>query len=70
MLMKRNRPYPNLKTWRRARRLNQREAAEKLGISQGYYSRLETGFQAPLPKIAKVISDRTGVPLETVLGLS
>lgn len=68
--MKRTRPYPNLKTWRRANTLNQRDAAKKLGISQGFYSRLETGFQPPHAKTAKIISDRTGVPLETLLGLS
>lgn len=68
--MKRMRPYPNLKTWRSANTLNQREAARKLGISQGFYSRLETGFQPAHARTAKTISERTGVPIEILLGLS
>lgn len=68
--MKRNRPYPSLKSWRTAQRLNQIDAAAKLGVSQGFYCRLETGQQVPRPPTAKTISELTGVPLETVLGLS
>lgn len=67
--MNRKRPYPNLKTWRDAERIGQREAAAQLGMSQPFYSRLENGLHYPGRKLAKVISERTGVPLEAVLGL-
>lgn len=65
--MKRTRAYPNLKTWRAANGLNQREAARKLGISQAVYSRAESGIGRPRVRDAVIISERTGVPLETVL---
>jgi len=67
--MNRKRIYPNLETWRNAERLNQRMAAERLRVSQGYYSRLEKGTQHPHRKLAKLISDETGVALETILGV-
>jgi transcriptional regulator with XRE-family HTH domain len=68
--MKRPRIYPTLRAWRQGERLNQAEAAEILGVSQGFYSKLERGQQFPDRRNAKLISDRAGVPLETVLGLS
>jgi len=68
-IMNRKPIYPDLKTWRDAERLNQRAAAERLRVSQGYYSRLEQEQQHPHRKLAKFISDETGVPLETVLGV-
>lgn len=68
--MKRKRTFKNLKTWRKAHKLAQREAAEKLGLSQPVYCRLELQQRAPKPRVAKAISAATGVPLESVLGLS
>ena len=68
-IMNRKPIYPNLERWRTAERLNQRGAAERLRISQGYYSRLEQQQQHPHRKLAKFISDETGVPLETILGV-
>lgn len=68
--MNRKRPYPSLKHWRNDNRLMQREAAAELAISQNYYSRLERGIQAPRATLAKAISERTGVPLETILGVA
>lgn len=68
--MNRKRPYPSLKQWRDACGFDQDEAAEYLGMSQGYYSRVERQLQAPKPPLAKAISDKTGVPLETVLGVA
>ena len=68
--MNRKRIYPNLSVWRDAERLNQEAAAQRLGISQNYYSRLERRKQFPRRQLAKVISERTGVPLETVLGVA
>ena len=69
MIINRNRPYPSLKRWREAFGLNQGQAAQQLGVSPSYYSRLENGEQHPHRTLAKAISDETGVPLETVLGV-
>lgn len=67
---KKKRPYPSLKTWRHEQRLNQDEAAELLLISQPYYSRVERQKQSPNPRLAKAISEVTGVPLENILGIA
>lgn len=68
--MNHKRPYPSLEHWRKAHGYGQRAAAQVLHISQAYYSRLERGKQAPRPSIARRISDETGVPLETLLGVA
>lgn len=62
------RPYPDLKTWRDAKKLSQQQAAELLGISQTFYSRLERRMQAAPGKRAKTIMEKTGVPLEVLVG--
>lgn len=62
------RPYPDLKTWRDAQGMNQREAAKYLGISQTFYSRLERRAQAMSGKQAKDAVAKTGVPLEILVG--
>jgi transcriptional regulator with XRE-family HTH domain len=67
---KRQRIYPSLRAWRREQRLTQEAAAEFLGVSQGFYSKLERGAQFPDRLNAKRISDQAGVPLEAVMGLS
>jgi transcriptional regulator with XRE-family HTH domain len=63
-----SRSYPTLKHWRDAAELTQREAADFLGISQSFYNRLEQGLQAAHGKNAKRITERTGVPLEILVG--
>jgi transcriptional regulator with XRE-family HTH domain len=68
--MKHTRAYPSLKAWRLAARLNQAQAAGILGVSQGFYSKLERGKGFPHRRKAFAISEKAGVPLETVLGLS
>ena len=60
--------YPDLWTWRHAERLTQAEAAKKFGISQAYYSRLEAGRAATTGQRAKVITAKTGVPIEVLVG--
>lgn len=62
------RAYPDLKTWRDAKRFNQRQAAKLLGISQTYYGRLERREQLAIGKCAKRITELTGVPLEILVG--
>jgi transcriptional regulator with XRE-family HTH domain len=62
------RAYPDLKTWRKAQGINQRDAGKLLGISQTYYSRLERrSLNATGPR-AKGIMAKTGVPLEILVG--
>ena len=68
--MNRKRIYPNLAAWRDGERLNQEQAALKLGVSQGYYSRLERGESYPHRLLAREIAEKTGVPLECVLGVA
>ena len=68
--MTRKRIYPTLSAWRDGQRLNQSAAATRLGVSQAYYSRLERCVQCPRAPLAKAISQRTGVPLEIVLGVA
>lgn len=62
------RPYPDLKSWRRAYGYSQDQAAKILGISQTYYGRLERRIQTATGKRAKQIMDVTGVPLEVLVG--
>lgn len=68
--MKRVTSYASLKAWRAAQKLNQREAAKALGVTQALYARVELGRGAPRPQRAKAISDQTGVPFEIVMGVS
>lgn len=64
------RPYPDLRTWRDAKHLGQRDAAAELGISQTQYSRLERRVKAVKGAMAKRIVEHTGVPLEVIAGVS
>lgn len=64
------RPHSSLSAWRRAQGFNQHEAAAYLGISQSYYCKLETHDQTPRPAIARRLMDRTGVPLDELLGIA
>lgn len=68
--MKRITSYSSLKAWRTAHEMNQREAAQALGVSQAVYARTEAKRGAPRPKRAKAISERTGVPFEIVMGVA
>ena len=65
--MKRITSYSSLKSWRLVKGLNQREAAEMLGITQAMYARIELGRGRPRAVKGKAISDRTGVPFEIVM---
>ncbi len=64
------RPYTSLKAWRESQGLDQRAAAKALGITQGYYSRLERGTAAPRPETARTMMDICGVPLEVLMGIA
>lgn len=62
------RPFSDLESWRKARRLTQREAAEFLGISHRAYQRFEYGERTMRGALAKQVMEKTGVPLETLVG--
>lgn len=64
------RSYPDLKTWRTANRLSQREAAEVLEISQESYSRFERGRRFVKGELAERMMTQTGVSLEVLVGVS
>lgn len=69
-IMKRITSYPSLKAWRTALDLSQSDAAKLLGMTQSLYSKTESGQNAPRPKRAKSISNKTGVPFEAVMGVA
>lgn len=60
----------NLRAWRSSHRLTQNAAARLLGVTQSYYSKIEKKTCAPRPQIAKRITEKTGVPLASILGIA
>lgn len=70
MQTERVKPMSSLKAWRRAKGFTTREAARHLGISQGFYQKIETRKAFPRPTIAKSLTDQTGVPLDELLGIA
>lgn len=60
----------NLKAWRASRQMDQRAAARFLGVTQGYYSKLENAQSSPRPDIAKRLTEKTGVPLASLMGIA
>jgi DNA-binding XRE family transcriptional regulator len=60
----------SLKEWRTRCRLNQIDAASILGVTQGYYSKVERQRVAPRRTIARRITKKTGVSLESLMGLT
>lgn len=60
--------FPTLRAWRKALRINQREAALLLGLSQSHYSKLERRTHATTGRRAKAITAKTGVPIDALVG--
>jgi len=60
--------YRTLKLWREDRGWSQVEAAEYLGMTQSMYSRLERGTHPAWGKRAKVVHEKTGVPVDVLAG--
>ena len=58
--------FSSLKAWRTARNLNQRQAAELFGITQGAYAKIELGRNVPRTTLLRKIHHATGVPLEVL----
>ena len=63
-------PHSSLSAWRAAQGFSQHEAAAFLGISQTYYSKLENHVASPRPEIAKRVTERTGVPIDELMGIA
>ena len=63
-------PFSSLAAWRRAKGFSQHEAAAFLEVSQAYYCKVERHEQAPRPEMAKRLTERTGVPLDELLGIA
>lgn len=59
----------NLREWRAALKLKQKDAAAFLCLQQPTYSKIERHLLVPRPKAAQAISRATGVSLESILGL-
>lgn len=62
--------YRSLREWREARKLNQAEASALLALNQPYYSKVERLLLVPRPERAKAISVKTGVSVESILGIA
>jgi transcriptional regulator with XRE-family HTH domain len=67
---KRIRPHSSLAAWRRFHGFSQHDAARVLGISQSYYSKLETHEQSPRRAMMKALTAKTGVPVDALMGLT
>lgn len=63
-------PHSSLLAWRKAQGFTQREAALYLGITQGYYSKLELKAQTPRKDVLKALTERTGVPVDELMGIA
>jgi len=63
-------PHSSLAAWRKAQGFTQKEAATFLGISQSYYCKLEVKAQQPRPAILKELTQRTGVPVDELMGIA
>lgn len=61
------RTYPNLATYLEETGTTQAELAERLGLSQGYLSRLIRGLQQPTLDLALVIARMTRIPIESLV---
>lgn len=64
------RAFKSLKAYRKALKLNQREAAAKVGVSQSCWARAEAGQNIPHKARLKRILKETGVPLDVLMGIA
>lgn len=63
-------PHSSLASWRKDMGFTQQEAATYLGISQSYYCKLERKAQQPRKDVLKGLTDRTGVPVDELMGIA
>lgn len=52
---------------RKEKRLTQFDMAEKLGVTNTYYSTIENGHRSPSVKLAKAIADILGIHYSKVI---
>lgn len=64
------RPHSSLRAWRRWHGFSQHDAADYLGISQSYYSKLETHEQSPRRTMMQHLTAKTGVPVDALMGIT
>jgi len=60
--------HADLLAWRQHVGLSQKDAAYLLGISRSQYSKLERQTHTTTAKRARRIVEKTGVPLESLMG--
>lgn len=58
--------FPEFKEWREKRKLTQKQAGKKIGVSQASYCRFEIGEEIPGPITARKIEEVIGIPKETL----
>lgn len=63
-------PHSSLRSWRTTMKFTQRQAADYLGISQSYYSKLEAKAQSPRRTIMRELTEKTGVPVDALMGIA
>lgn len=63
-------PHSSLAAWRKDMEFTQPEAADYLGISQPYYSKLERKVQQPRRDNLKMLTERTGVPVDVLMDIA
>lgn len=56
----------SFKEWRDSLNINQEDAAKRLGVEQGTYSRYENGEARPAGPRCQEISEITGIPLSAI----
>ena len=59
-----------LSSWRRKENMSQAQAANKIGVTQVYYSQLETGKRTPSLGVLENIARATGIDISDLMHLS
>ncbi len=57
----------NLKVWRARRGVTQTEMAERLNMSQGYFSRLELGKKSPSLRTLERLAGELGISVSDLI---
>lgn len=63
-------PHSSLLAWRKAHGFTQHEAAAYLGVTQSCYCKWERHEQAPRRDLLKDVTERTGVPVDELMGIA
>lgn len=57
----------NLRRWRKDQSITQNELSRKVGLSQGYFSKLELGKKTPNLRTLQRFATVTGVPIRDLI---